>query len=204
MAVPWLRLLDAALGIHDFVRVRRSHAIDDGEAGSRQLVQRGSALRGLESRLASVVVAALRETFDRDSKRLEFERQQLEITRVRAERALRLELARQAADREIARARFITGTSAAIFVATLFFATRLIDAPSSAWIPRVVLGLAWLLLLAAIGSSLSDQSRLARLLDLVIVEPDLIDEVAPPARNTIAQRSMIAGLALVALAVLLS
>ncbi len=204
MAVPWLRLLDAALGLHDFVRVRRSRAIDGSEAESRQLMQRGSALRGLESRLAHVVVAALKETFDRDSKRLELERQQLEMERVRAERALRLELARQAADREIARARFISGTSAGIFVATLFFVTRVVGASAGAWIPRVVLGLAWLLLLTAIGSSLSDQSRLARRLDVVIVEPDLIDEVEPPARNALAPWCMIGGLALVALAVLLS
>ena len=167
-------------------------------------MRRGPALRGLESRLAHVVVAALKETFDRDSRRLELERQQLEMERERAERALQLELARQAADREIGRARFIAERRRRILVATLFFVPpsgrcfgRRVDPSSGS-------RRGWLLLLTAIGSSLSDQSRLARRLDVVIVEPDLIDEVEPPARNAFAPWCMIAGLALVAMAVLIS
>src|SRR5262245_38604407 len=159
MAVPWLRIIDAALGIHDLVRVRRAREADDAAVESRQLAQ-GSALRGIEGRLASVVVAALKETFDRDSKRLELEREQLEMQRVRAERALRLELVRQAADREIARVRFLTGLSTATFVAALIFAARVAGQSTTAWIARTMVGLAILTLLVAIGGSLADQSRL--------------------------------------------
>ena len=78
MAVPWLRLIDAALGIHDLVRLRRARPSDEGEVESRQLMQ-PPGLQGLESRLAGVVVAALKETFDRDSKRLELERQRIDM-----------------------------------------------------------------------------------------------------------------------------
>ena len=55
----------------------------------------------LEAPLTNVVVAALKEAFDRDHARLELERAQLEEERRRAEQALRLELRRQAADREL-------------------------------------------------------------------------------------------------------
>ena len=56
----------------------------------------------LEVRLAGVVVAALKEAFDRDHQRLELEREQIEAERMRAERLLRIELARQAGNRESA------------------------------------------------------------------------------------------------------
>jgi hypothetical protein len=202
MAVPWLRIIDAALGIHDFVRVRRARGAD-AAIESRQLA-RSPALQGIESRLASVVVAALKETFDRDSTRLELERQQLEMQRARAERALRLELIRQAADREIARVRFMTGLSTATFVATLIFAARVAGPSATAWIARTTVGLAIVSLLVAIGGSLADQSRLARVLDRVAVDPDVIEQVELPERNALAAWCLLAGLALVAIAVLTS
>jgi len=58
-----------------------------------------TALGQIETRLAGVVVAALKEAFDRDHQRLELERQHMAEERARAERALRLELIRQAGDR---------------------------------------------------------------------------------------------------------
>jgi hypothetical protein len=202
MAVPWLRILDAALGIHDLVRTRRSRPADDMALESRQPAQ-ASALRGIESRLASVVVAALKETFDRDSKRLELERQQLEMERARAERALRLELLRQAVDRETARVRFMTGLSAAVFVAALFFASR--AGPLAAgWLAKTTLGLACLLLLVAIGACLSDSATLARATDRVALEPDLVEEITLPDRNPLPAWCMVAGLALVAVALLIA
>jgi hypothetical protein len=201
MAVPWLRLLDAALGIHDLVRTRRPRAIDDAQV---ELRRRGPGRRGFESRLAGVVVAALRETFDRDSRRLELEREQFEMARARAERSLRIELARQSADREVSRARFITGTSAAMFVATLLFAPRLAGVAAASWFARSVLGAAWLLLIMAIASSLSEQSTLARVLDRVVADPDAIDDIEPLTRSALAPWCLIAGLALVALAALIS
>jgi len=170
---------------------------------SRQPAQ-ASALKGIESRLASVVVAALKETFDRDSKRLELERQQLEMERARAERALRLELLRQAVDRETARVRFMTGLSAAVFVAALFFASRAAGPLAAGWLAKTVLGLACLLLLVAIGACLSDSATLARATDRVALEPDLVDDVTLPDRNPLPAWCMVAGLALVAVALLIA
>ena len=55
----------------------------------------------LEHRLAGVVVAALKEAFDRDRARMDLERETLDAERSRAERALQAELRRQAADRAL-------------------------------------------------------------------------------------------------------
>ena len=71
-----------------------------------------TALTGqIEAKLTGVVVAALKEAFDRDHARLELERAQLDEQRRRAEEALRNELRRQAAEREVARLRLIADSN---------------------------------------------------------------------------------------------
>src|SRR5437899_7869057 len=103
MPVPWLQLIDAALGVANFARGRKTAAL--AEAPHHQLDTTGRVPAGIEARLAGVVVAALKEAFDRDTRRLELEREQAAAERARAERVLRLELHRQAGDREIGRLR---------------------------------------------------------------------------------------------------
>src|SRR5687767_3480467 len=112
----------------------------------------------LEARLTNVVVAALKEAFDRDHARLELERAQLEEQRRRAEEAMRAELRRQAADREIGRLRLLAGTALIGWIASVaLFLARL----GSATMPtRVVIALAWLLLLAALGAAFMAQGRI--------------------------------------------
>lgn len=203
MAVPWLRLLDAALSIHDAVRVRRSRAVDSSEFESR-LPAQSPAVRGLESRLANVVVAALKETFDRDSRRLELERQRLDMERERAERALQLEVVRQSAEREIGRLRFIAAVSTAIVVATFFVAPRIAGPAGGAWVARTTLGVGWLLLVVATWRSLAGQSVLAGALDRVAADQDLMAEIDVKQVDAFAPWCLVAGLALVGIAVLIS
>jgi len=149
MPVPWLQLIDAALGVANFARGRKAppppadEPFEQLEAGSRQPA-------GLEARLAGVVVAALKEAFDRDTRRLDLERQQLNAERERAERALRLELQRQAVDREIARLRLLAAVAGIAWIGSLFLLSRLSGGSVAA---RVALGCGWLLLLAAIAAS---------------------------------------------------
>ena len=128
MALPWLRILDTVLAVTDLARGKRPNRSAQTESSLEQAAPDGRALGNFETRLAGVVVAALKEAFDRDSRRLELEREQLELERQRAERALRLELVRQAGDREIGRLRLIGGIAVASWIGTLFFATRLIGA----------------------------------------------------------------------------
>ena len=132
------------------------------DTGLTQTAPAGGGLTGqLETHLTNVVVAALKEAFARDHARLELERAQLEEGRRRAEEALRLETRRQAIDREIGRLRLLTGMAlagwigaVALFVARMDVATL----PS-----RIVVAVAWLLLLAAMATAFTGQERVARL-----------------------------------------
>src|SRR5919197_3244328 len=127
MPVPWLRIIDVMIGLTDLARGRKTPPPAQDPEGQLQLDPgRPGALGALETRLAGVVVAALKEAFDRDTRRLELERTTLEAERERAERALRFELRRQAGDREIGRLRLLAGVAVASWLGTLFFATRLV------------------------------------------------------------------------------
>src|SRR5207244_5016917 len=124
MPLPWLQILDAMIGVTDIVRSRKIRSMANEREQQQQLLETGGrpAPGGLEARLAGVVVAALKEAFDRDARRIEFEREQAAAERERAERVLRLELQRQAGDREIGRLRLIAASAVAIWIATLFLA----------------------------------------------------------------------------------
>src|SRR3954470_12192060 len=138
MPVPWLQLIDAALGVANFARGRKaappSSPPDEGIQAIDAAARTGG---GLQPRMAALVVAALREPFDRDPRGLELEREQLAAERQRAERALKLELQRQAGDREIGRMRLLASVAGLAWVATLFLATRLIASGLAA---RLTLG----------------------------------------------------------------
>jgi hypothetical protein len=196
MPVPWLQVIDAALGIANFARGRKPPAPVEG---SRQVEVGGQATGGLEARLAGVVVAALREAFDRDSRRLDLEREQLEAERERAERALRLELQRQAGEREIGQLRLLAGVAATAWIATLVLSARLISGGIG---PRVSLGAGWLFLLGAIAASFVAQSRTAAALAALAAD-DGRGAGRSSASGAVALWLMIGGLILVGLAALL-
>ena len=160
MPFPWLQVLDAVIGVTDLARSRKIRKMSQESADQPQQLEAGgrAGLGGLEARLAGVVVAALKEAFERDTHRLELEREQLEAERLRAERALALELRRQASDREIGRLRLLASVAVASWIGTLFFSARLLGGPPGA---RAALGIAWLLLLAAFASSFVAQSQVA-------------------------------------------
>jgi hypothetical protein len=196
MALPWLQILDAVIGVTDLARSRKIRKMSQEAADPQQQLEAGragAALGGLETRLAGVVVAALKEAFERDTHRLELEREQIEAERQRAERALRLELRRQASDREIGRLRLLAGVSVASWIGTLFFSARLMGGPAGA---RVALGAGWLFLLAAFASSFVAQSRVA---DAASRTDDLA--VDSGAAGSLALWLIVAGLALVGIAV---
>ena len=119
-----------------------------------------AALSGqIEARLTGVVVAALKEAFDRDHARLELERAQLDEQRRRAEEALRAELRRQAADREVARLRLIAGTALGGWIAAV--ATMVLRLDTASAVSKGVSAFAWLLLLAALGTAFMAQGQVS-------------------------------------------
>ena len=203
MPVPWLRILDAVIGVTDLARSRRIKTMSQEHEPSAPLQQRGPGgpLAGMEARLAGVVVAALKEAFDRDRHRLELEREQVEAERARAERALKLELLRQAGEREIGRLRLLAGVAVACWIGTLFFSARLIGGSVGA---RVALGVGWALLLAAVAAAFSAQSSVASALDRA--DPDLDRRDAAPSgfAGAVALWLIVFGLAAVGLAVLIA
>src|SRR5215208_5857981 len=119
-----------------------------------------TALTGqVEARLTGIVVAALKEAFDRDHARLELERAQLDEQRRRAEDALRAEVRRQAADREVARLRLVAATALGGFIAAVaMMAVRL---ETSSVVSRGVGVFGWLLLLAAVAAAFMSQARVS-------------------------------------------
>ncbi len=118
----------------------------------------------LENRLTSVIVAALKEAFDRDHARLELERAHLDEERRRAEASLRLELRRQAVDREIARHRLLAGVSMAGWIVSVVLVAA--GAAGGSTAARVAVAVSWMLLLGALGAAFTAERRVdAALLD---------------------------------------
>ena len=148
----------------------------------------------IEARLTNVVVAALKEAFDRDHARLELERAHLDEQRRRAETALRLELCRQAADREIGRLRLIAGMAMVGWIASvLVLGTRLGDASDAA---RAAMALGWLLLLGALGAAFAAQRRIGAF------EPDAERPIDAGALGVLSLWLLMAGLAATAASLL--
>jgi len=186
------------IGVTDMARSGRSRPGPDAE--TQQLAPGSRALGHLETRLAGVVVAALREAFDRDSRRLELEREQIEAERARAERALRLELLRQAGEREIGRLRLIAGVAVASWLGTLFFATRLVAGGSG---PKAAVAGGWVLLIGALAAAFVAQARVAQALDSVDGSMTESNAVASGLPGTLAPWLVVAGLAAIAVAILI-
>ena len=200
MALPWLQLIDAALGVANFARGRKAASAAAAEDQPQQLEAAARQPGGLEARMAGVVVAALKEAFDRDTRRLDLEREQLAAERYRAERALQLELQRQAADREIGRLRLLAGVAGTAWIGTLLLSARVAAGGMNA---RVTLGLGWALLLGAIAASFVAQSGVAAAVDAMANGDDSRRAMRSGASGAFALWLMIGGLLLAGVATLL-
>ncbi len=197
MPFPWLQVLDAVIGVTDIARSRRISKMRDQCESTDLAPARSAAPGGLEARLAGVVVAALKEAFERDTRRLDLEREQMEAERRRAERALKLELARQSGDREIGRLRLIAGIDVAVWIGMLLFVTRLASAPVGA---RFSFAVGWLLLLGSIGASFNAQAQVARELErLAQSDSGVFDGKSASASGSAAVWLLVAALAVIGL-----
>lgn len=155
----WMRVIDTLSGLVQLSgRLRRP---DGDEPSGLQTtgITGGGALGQLETRLAGVVVAALKEAFDRDSARLDLERSHIEAERQRAEEALRAELRRQAADRLLAQLKLVSVM--AIGALGLSAALSVWLAGMQDGLPRILLGAGWLFAIAALGSAFTGSQRIS-------------------------------------------
>jgi len=168
-----VRAYDAVIAFRDAARrLKDSSAGSKPETSLSQTAAQGLAGQ-IETRLTNVVVAALKEAFDRDHARLELERAQIEEQRRRTEEALRLELRRQTIDREIGRLRLLAGTALVGWIASIaVLFMHQASVPS-----RAVLGAGWLLLLGSLGAAFTAQGRVSI---ERIDEPERVDAGALP------------------------
>ena len=151
----WMVVLDAVSGLAQLTeRFRRPAATEPGAP-----LATGGPAGALETKLAGVLVAALKEAFDRDSTRLEMERSQIDAERARAEEALRAELRRQAGERALGQLRMITVM--ALFAWALSAALSVWLPGMRAGVPRALLGIGWMLSLGALGAALAGWQRIS-------------------------------------------
>lgn len=150
----WLRVIDTVSGLAEASKRFRARPADPPEPPT------GGPLGQLETRLAGVVVAALKEAFDRDRARLDLERDHLEEERRRADEALRLEMRRQAAERLIGQLRV-----AAVFAAVIWVTSALL----LAWLPgmrasmaRILLGFGWAALILTCAVAFGGHQQVTR------------------------------------------
>ena len=160
-----MRLIDAVGGLAQLSgRSRKGDAISPRDADAS-----GGPLAQLETRLAGVLVAALKEAFDRDRARLDLERSHLEAEQARAEAALHAELRRQAADRALAQIRLIAVASIAVWVLSAGLSAALPGMRAGA--SRVLLGAGWLCAIAALGCMFSSWQRVCAVSDGLAAQP---------------------------------
>jgi hypothetical protein len=138
-------------------RLRGQPVSDDPLAEARPSVP--ASLGVLETKLTGVVVAALKEAFERDHSRLELEREHLEAERRRAEQALRLELRRQAVEGELARLRLLAWVALVGFIGSVSLLAFRVGAATG--VARGLAAAGWLLLLGSLASAFTAQQRLS-------------------------------------------
>jgi hypothetical protein len=155
----WMRVINA---VGDLAQLSGRSRKPDSPASAAAEPPSGP-LGQLETRLAGVLVAALKEAFDRDRARLDLERSHVEAEQARAEAALRAELRRQSIDRTLGQIRLVAIAAVAVWM---------LSAALSAIVPgmrggtaRVVLGAGWLCAIGALGCAFAAWQRVGRLAD---------------------------------------
>lgn len=152
--------------------VGKAIEVVSGLAGGRRhdegdLSQPRGLMGGLEARLAGVLVSALHEAFARDAARLDAEREQAEAERQRAEAALRLEVARQEADRQLGQLRVLVGIDVIVWLASLLMIAL---HPPTDVVTKVLLGCAWLALTAGVGAAFVAYGRISEKASVALAE----------------------------------
>jgi hypothetical protein len=189
----WMRVFDALTGFAQLTGRLRGN-VPDVPAG---IPARGGPLGQLEARLAGVVVAALKEAFDRDSARMELERSHIEAERNRAEQAMRAELRRQAAERSLGQLRLVS---------VMAVGTWALSAALGVWLPgmreglpRMILGSGWAFAIAALGCAFAGWQKVSAW----TADPSSGTATAPQQRvGELAPWLLITGLALTATSLL--
>jgi len=160
----WVRVLDT-IGtlVQAGTRFARPSAPSPGTSDPVDLAPSSAgglgALGALETRLAGVLVAALKEAFDRDKARMDLERETVEAERGRAERALQAELRRQAADRSLNQLRLIAVFAGCVLLASAALAAFIGGMRDG--MAAIALGAGWTAALGALGCVFASWPRVS-------------------------------------------
>jgi hypothetical protein len=196
----WLKVIDTIGGLIDIgQRLKKG---PPGVAPGEALGSPAGTPGGLEARLAGVLVAALKEAFDRDRTRLELEQAQVEAEHRRAEDAIRLELRRQTGDRAVNQARLLVILA---MVAWLASALLLVFLPGARLMPaRGAFALGWTLLFGCAGTAFASYYQAAAWLGRLRPGAPDPGELPSETMGRVSGILLITGLAVVAAALLLA
>ena len=185
------KTIDVLLGVREITKDKPNPDQTDTSSVASSAAGFGNQI---EKTLTNVLVAALKEAFDRDHARLELERAHVEDQKRRAEEALRVELRRQAMERELSRLRLLTATAVVGWIVAVLLLVLRLGHISGASI--ALMGGGCLLLLGSLGSAFMAQSRV----DAVMSQVDVSQPQAPS--GAVALWLLLGGLALSAASLL--
>ena len=152
--VTWLRALNAIGTVAEATRLFRG----TGQSADLTPTASESAGEALETRLANVVVAALREAFDRDRARFDLERDLHAAEAARQADALRSEWLRQTATQALTQTRYVAVLSVVVWVASAISAVWLSPLGTAS---KSLLGIGWGGLSIAIAAAFMTHQYLA-------------------------------------------
>lgn len=208
----WLGALDTIRGLLDLgQRLRGPSGSRPGYIGQAQspgdamTTSPGNAIGApgtLEARLAGVLVAALKEAFDRDRARLDMENAQADAQRRQADEAIRLELRRQEGDRAVAHARLIAILAVVAWIVSAVLLVLLPTAHGGA--ARAALATGWAVLFGSLGTAFASYHQATSWLGRL--RPGAADpgEVPALAASRASGALLIIGFALIAVALLIA
>ena len=125
--VTWIRALSALGTVAEATRAfRDARGVTRTPAGTPATAPATvETVSGLETRLANVVVSALREAFERDRARFDLERDVQVVEQARREQALRLEWLRQTGTQALSQTRALAGLALLAWLASVVAAVWL-------------------------------------------------------------------------------
>lgn len=152
--VTWLRALNAVGTVAEATRFFSG----SGQASDQTPAPSEGPGGSLETRLANVVVAALREAFDRDRARFDMERELHSAAEARRAQELRFEWLRHLATQAMTQTRHLAMLSVVVWIASVIAAGWL--APVGTTV-KLLLGVGWGGLSAAMTAAFMTHQRLA-------------------------------------------
>ncbi len=179
-----------------------SSGLTDQAPRGRDLAAGGGMFGQLEARLAGVLVSALKEAFDRDRAHMEMEREQIEHDRKRAEELTRLELLRQAGERELQNVRGSVVVALVVWMTSVVF--MMLHRGPFGVTGLILLGLGWLFLLVSLAASFVSYRQVSAAVLRASQDPAAIVALARNKLGPVVPAMIVLGLACTAASLLLA